>query len=200
MPVAKKSPLPKSHYRVGRSRTGLGLFAAEPIEKGAYIIEYTGPRVTSAKADELNNKYLFEISSRWTINGASRRNLARYANHSCRPNAESDVVRGVVKILAKRNIKPGEEITYNYGKDYFDTFLKPIGCKCPKCLEKRAAEKVASKAKSKAKAVSKAKSVTKDAKAKGRSGNSKARTGKTEARKTDARKSGAGRPAKKKAA
>ena len=152
MPVSKKKPLPKKYYRVGRSPTGLGLFAVEPIEKGTYIIEYFGPRVTSAVADELNNKYLFEINSRWTINGAGRRNIARYANHSCRPNAESDVVRGVVKILAKKNIKPGEEITYHYGKDYFDTFLKPIGCKCPKCAEKRAAEKAAARAKSKAKA------------------------------------------------
>ena len=139
--ASKSKPLPRSAYRVGRSATGLGLFAVEPIEKGAFIIEYKGPKVTNAVADTLTNKYLFELNSRWTINGAGRRNTARYINHSCRPNAESDIVRGKVKIMARRNIKPDEEIAYDYGKDYFDTFLTKAGCKCVKCVERRREER-----------------------------------------------------------
>jgi uncharacterized protein len=128
--------------RVGRSRTGLGLFATEPFKKGAFIAEYTGPRMTNAEADELErrgSRYMFEVNSRWTIDGSSRRNIARYANHSCRPNAESDVVRGGrgrggrVILRAIKKIAPGEEITYHYGKDYFELFIKPIRCKCEKC-------------------------------------------------------------------
>ena len=46
-----------------------------------------------------------------------------------------------VIIVARKKIQPGEEITYDYGKDYFDIFLKPIGCQCDKCREKRAAER-----------------------------------------------------------
>jgi len=124
-------------FRVGRSRTGAGLFATDFIKKGTFIIEYWGKRVPTKTADDLNSKYLFEINSRWTVNGSDRRNIARYINHSCRPNAEADVVKGVIKIRAYRNIKPGDEITYHYGSDYFATFIKPVGCKCAKCLEKR---------------------------------------------------------------
>ena len=105
-------------FRVGRSRTGAGLFATDFIKKGTFIIEYWGKRVPTKTADDLNSKYLFEINSRWTVNGSDRRNIARYINHSCRPNAEADVVKGVIKIRAYRNIKP-------------------VGCKCAKCLEKR---------------------------------------------------------------
>ncbi len=80
---------------------------------------------------------MFEINSRWTVDGSSRRNVARYANHSCRPNAESDVVRGKVILRAIKNIRPGDEITYDYGEEYFEIFLKPAGCKCVKCMEQR---------------------------------------------------------------
>ena len=127
-------------YRVGRSRTGLGLFATAPINKGAFIIVYRGRLLTHAQAATLEargNRYMFEINSRWTVDGSTRRNIARYANHSCRPNAESDVVKREVILRAIKNIKPGDEITYDYGSEYFEIFLKPVGCKCVKCAEKR---------------------------------------------------------------
>jgi SET domain-containing protein len=82
----------KRSFRVGRSRTGLGLFATAPIKKRAFIVQYSGRKLTTEQADILEargNRYLYEINSRWTIDGTSRRNLGRYANHSCRPNAES---------------------------------------------------------------------------------------------------------------
>ena len=66
---------------------------------------------------------MFELDGRWTVDGSSRRNVARYANHSCRPNAESDVVKGKVILRAIRNIRPGDEITYDYGEEYFELFL-----------------------------------------------------------------------------
>ncbi len=80
-------------YRVGRSRTGLGLFATKPIKKGSKIIRYFGPLLDSKKKkdDAIENKYLFELNNRWTIDGSVRKNVARYINHACRPNAESDV-------------------------------------------------------------------------------------------------------------
>jgi uncharacterized protein len=123
-------------YRVGRAATGLGLFATAPIERGAFIIAYKGRCISNALAARLEARgarYLYEINSRWTIDGSSRRNIARYANHSCRPNAESDVVKGKVILRAIKNIKPGDEITYDYGEEYFELFLKPKGCKCVKC-------------------------------------------------------------------
>ncbi|WP_050387639.1 SET domain-containing protein [Bradyrhizobium pachyrhizi] len=128
-------------YRVGRSRTGLGLFATKPIKKGTKIIRYFGPLLDSKKKDEdaIENKYLFELTNRWTIDGSIRENVARYINHACRPNAESDVRprKRKVFIRAIKDIEPGDEISYDYGTDYFKAYLKPIGCKCDACEKKR---------------------------------------------------------------
>jgi len=128
-------------YRVGRSRTGLGLFATKPIKKGAKIVRYFGPLLDCRKKkhDAIENKYLFELNGRWTIDGSVRENIARYINHACRPNAESDVRprKRKVVIRAIKNISPGEEINYDYGTDYFKAYLKPIGCKCDACENRR---------------------------------------------------------------
>ncbi len=122
-------------FRVGRSRTGLGLYATEPIRKDKFIIEYWGKLVRWNDVDNLQSKYLFDLNKRWAIDGAPRRNTARYINHSCKPNAVPYGVKGKIKIYAKRNIEPGEEITYDYGKEYFDEFLAPVGCKCEACRD-----------------------------------------------------------------
>ena len=150
-------------YRIGRSRTGLGLFATQPIKKGSRIIRYFGPLLDSRKKkdDAIENKYLFELTNRWTIDGSVRKNVARYINHACRPNAESDVRprKRRVYIRAIKNIEPGDEINYDYGTDYFKAYLKPIGCKCPSCENKRKkqrAEARAERAKVKARAERKA--------------------------------------------
>jgi hypothetical protein len=154
-------------YRVGRSPTGLGLFATKPIKKGTKIIRYFGPLLDSKKKkdDAIENKYLFELNNRWTIDGSVRKNVARYINHACKPNAESDVKprKRKVFIRAIKNIEPGEEINYDYGTDYFKAYLKPIGCKCVACEKKRKkkraearAEKFRLKAKAERKALKKA--------------------------------------------
>jgi SET domain-containing protein len=127
----------KLPFRVGRSQTGLGLFATAPIEKRTVIVEYSGTRIPTKQARKHErryaSKYMFEIDSRWTIDGSGRANIARYANHSCRPNAESDLVAGKIVLRAIKSIRAGEEITYDYGREYFDLFLKAKGCKCTKC-------------------------------------------------------------------
>ncbi len=144
-PVRTKSPKAKPPpYRVGRSRTGFGLFATDEIRKGVFIIEYTGPKLTNAQADErAHSRYLFELNSRWTVDGATRANIARYINHACRPNAEPYITRGHIKIRARKRIHPGEEITYDYGKAHFDEFIKPKGCLCDACREKRKKKRAA---------------------------------------------------------
>ena len=132
---------PDKPYRIGRSRTGLGLFATQPIKKGTCIIRYIGPLLDSWKGEDLGvaNKYLFQLNGRWTIDGSVRKNIARYINHSCRPNAESEVRLRAreVYIRAIRDIEPGEEIRYDYGSAYFKAYLLPIGCKCDACEKKR---------------------------------------------------------------
>ena len=127
---------PSRHLRVGRSKAGLGLFTRVPIKKGRFIIRYTGKKIPTKITDDLDTRYLFEINERWTIDGSSRRNRARYINHACRPNAEVYFVKHVIKIRAIKNIKPGDEITYHYGRNYFDAFIKEVGCKCVACRKK----------------------------------------------------------------
>src|SRR5260370_2074693 len=132
---------PNKPYRVGRSRTVLGLFATKPIKKGTKIVRYFGPLLDCRKKkdDAVENKYLFELNGRWTIDGSVRENVARYINHACKPNAESDVRprKRKVVIRAIKNISPGEEINYDYGTDYFNAYLKTIGCQCDACEKQR---------------------------------------------------------------
>src|ERR1700759_3664169 len=172
-------------YRVGRSRTGLGLFATKPIKKGAKIIRYFGPLLDSRKKkdDAIENKYLFELNDRWTIDGSVRKNAARYINHACNPNAESDVKPRKRKVIIRaiKNIEPGEEINYDYGTDYFKAYLKPIGCKCDACEKKRKKkraeareERARLKAKEERKALKKAEKA-KQAKSKTRAASKKPR-------------------------
>ena len=118
---------------VKRSSAGLGLFAGGPIPKGACIIEYVGRTLSEEETTTSKSRYLFEISSKKTIDGKPKMNKAGYINHSCRPNSETEIHKGRVFVLAIRNIKEGEELTYDYGKEYFDEFIQPLGCRCPKC-------------------------------------------------------------------
>jgi SET domain-containing protein len=121
---------------VRRSKTGLGLFTESEIPKNACVIEYKGVELTREQEETVNSRYLFEVHSRKTIDGAPRWNTARYINHSCRPNCEPNIYKGRVYIHAKRRIKPGEELSYDYGVNYFKEFLKDV-CACPKCTEKK---------------------------------------------------------------
>jgi SET domain-containing protein len=128
--------------RVGRAATGLGLFAVKPIAAKAYIVTYRGKRIPTKEAHrrerEAAAKYMFEIDGRWTIDGSSRRNLGRYINHACRANCEAVLRKGQMVFVALRNIAPGEEITLDYGKDYFDLFIAPLGCRCAACARRAA--------------------------------------------------------------
>ena len=83
----------------------------------------------------------FEINDRWTIGGSNRRNVARCINHSCRPNVETDVKKHKVVVTAIRTIKPGDEITYNYGRNYFNAFIKPTSCRCMACEHRPAVKR-----------------------------------------------------------
>ena len=133
--------MPRRSFRIGRSVTGLGLFATRPIKKREKIVEYKGPRVNAEEAVRLErrgNRYLYEINPRVTIDGSPRRNIARYANHSCNPNAETYTYCGRVFIRALRTIKPDEEITYDYGNDYLKYVIGRSRCKCPRCRRRRA--------------------------------------------------------------
>jgi uncharacterized protein len=133
--------MPRRSFRVGRSFTGLGLFAIRLIKKREKIAEYKGPRCGAEEAGRLErrgNRYLYEINPRVTIDGTPRNNVARYANHSCNPNAETYTYGGRVFIRAIRKIKPDQEITYDYGTDYLKYVIGRSRCQCTRCRRRRA--------------------------------------------------------------
>lgn len=119
--------------RVKRSRTGLGVFTEEDIPRGTCVLEYKGRSLTEDEQHNKNGKYFFETGKNTMIDGNVPNNPAKYVNHSCRPNCEIDLKNKRVFIFAKRNIKAGEELNYDYDTEYFDEFIKPKGCKCLKC-------------------------------------------------------------------
>ncbi len=124
---------------VKRSHAGLGLFATKAFTRGDFIIEYTGEHITNEEADRRCGKYLFILSDDVVVDGRDRKHTGRYINHSCKPNAEAEIDEDEkkIRILARKKILPGEEITYDYGKEYWDAHIKPHGCKCAVCLAKK---------------------------------------------------------------
>ena len=114
---------------VGQSRiSGQGLFASQNIKKGTKIIEYTGEKITKPESNKRlarGNNYIFELNDRWDIDGSPLDNIARYINHSCDPNCEVEKTTRSIWIVALRNIKVGEELSYNYGFE-----AKKYRCTC----------------------------------------------------------------------
>lgn len=128
--------VPTYRLRVGKSATGFGIFADEDILAGKFLLEYWGEVVATEKADEIGGRYLFDLENGKTILGGTRKNIARYCNHSCKPNAEVRVKGNRVYLYSIKRIKTGDEVTWDYGKEYFDHFIKPYGCRCVGCNKK----------------------------------------------------------------
>jgi len=133
-------------FHIGRAYTGLGLFATREIKRAGYIATYRGPILTTEEAERRERqgaKYMFELTKKLTIDGSPRWNVARYMNHSCWPNAKPVINTRDKKItfVALRDIQPGEEITYNYGKEYYEYFLAIGGCLCAGCRIRAAARR-----------------------------------------------------------
>ncbi len=124
----------------------MGLFARKDIPEGAKVIEYVGEKITKKESNrrglELEEKakksgggavYIFELNKRHDIDGSVDYNYARFANHSCDPNCETDCIRGRIWITALREIKKGEEITYDYGYDLCHFLDHPCRCGAGNC-------------------------------------------------------------------
>ncbi len=128
-----KVPISKYKIKVARGLSGKGIFTLEEIPKGKRIIEYIGKEVPVEEQETRKGRYLFETGRKKMIDGNIKENIARFINHSCRGNCEAKGPSGKVFIYSKRRIKAGEELTYDYDKEYFDEYIKPYGCKCEKC-------------------------------------------------------------------
>jgi hypothetical protein len=133
-PAAGRKPARSADdFAVRKTPTGLGLFANRAFTRGDFVIEYTGALLPNDLADSKGGRYLFRVNSRWTIDGTGRENMSRYINHSCKPNCVAYTSGLKIRIYARRAIAPGEELAYDYGKEYFDAYIRPRGCGCPGC-------------------------------------------------------------------
>jgi uncharacterized protein len=118
-----------------------GVFALKDIPNGTRIIEYLGRKITNKEADEISEKemeegavYLFGLDSRYTLDGRDYpNNNAKYINHSCDTNSESLNDNGRIWIVATRDIKKDEEITYDYCLETDDPHDHPCLCSSDNC-------------------------------------------------------------------
>ena len=129
-------------YRIRKSNIDKrGLYANKDIEKGTKIIEYKGKVITRKKSEESskfdNEKaiYLFNLNKKYDLDGDFKFNTARLINHSCDPNCEVTGTGLKIWIYAIKDIKKGEELSYDYGFN-FDKDYKDYPCRCgsKKCV------------------------------------------------------------------
>lgn len=139
MAKTREKPLPK----IARRRSGIegwGVFAAEDISKNTRIIDYAGELIHNSVSEEREDRYLkegcvwvFRVNRNWSRDANVDGNVARFINHSCTPNCWFEVVDKTIWIRAGRNIRRGEELTY----DYSIIGERTIPCRCrPGCTNR----------------------------------------------------------------
>jgi SET domain-containing protein len=121
---------------------GKGVFALAPIARGECVIEYVGEIITWPEAqrrhphdpDDPHHTFYFHIDDKRVIDAAVGGNAARWINHACDPNCEADEQGGRIFIKALRDLRPGEELFYDYGlvidERYTPKLKKQFECRC----------------------------------------------------------------------
>ncbi len=147
---ADKQNKPESGRRIQVRKSGVhgkGVFALQRIAEGETIIEYVGEIISWKKAqkrhphnpEDPNHTFYFHVDEKRVIDAAFGGNASRWINHSCKPNCEADEEDGRVFIKALRNIKEGEELSYDYGLIIDEKYTKklkaeyPCWCGAKKC-------------------------------------------------------------------
>jgi SET domain-containing protein len=116
---------------------GVGGFARVDIASGTRVIEYVGEKITKQESlvrCEQNNEYIFALSEQEDLDGNVSWNPARFLNHSCEPNCEACLEEGQIWVIAIRDIRAGEELTFNYGYDLEDYREHICGCGAEGCV------------------------------------------------------------------
>jgi SET domain-containing protein len=135
----------KKLYTIKNSKLhGKGLFAKQNIKAGTNVVEYIGEKITKAQSDKIaeaqleksqknvdeGQVYIFTLDNKYDINGNVSYNNARLMNHSCNPNCDTDIVDGKIWIRSFRDIKKGDELTYDYGFVFDVDDFRDHVCKC----------------------------------------------------------------------
>ncbi len=138
-------------WKVKKSQVhGYGIFAKRKINKDTSIIQYIGEKISKKEGDRrsaerlkkyLNSKktgsvYIFELDTKFDIDGSPSYNKAKYINHSCDPNCEVDIINGEIWIKSIKSIKKNEELSYDYGYEFDKDDYSDHICKCGsrKCI------------------------------------------------------------------
>ncbi|MGJ8638725.1 MAG: SET domain-containing protein [Opitutaceae bacterium] len=124
-----------------------GLFASRAIKEGADIIQYIGEKISKEEStkralewEEAARKtgeglvYIFELDDDWDLDGREGDNPARYMNHSCDGNCEAINYDGEIWIVARKDIKKGAELVYDYGYDMEHFLDHPCLCGSDNCI------------------------------------------------------------------
>lgn len=134
--------------RFGRSALhGVGVFARDFIPQGERLLEYVGERITKAEAARREERrrarakagaadacvYIFELNHAFDLDGDVPGNPARRINHSCAPNCEAQSDGRRIWIVARRDLAPGEELTYDYGFALAEARRHPCRCGAAEC-------------------------------------------------------------------
>ncbi len=143
MPAAPVEPW----YIVRQSSVhNLGVFAARDIPRGARILDYKGHKITKAESTRRGTAqleeaaltgegavYIFILNKKYDIDGNVPWNDCRLINHTCEPNCEARIIRGVIWLVATKNIPEGTEIGFNYGFDLETWDDHPCRCGTKSC-------------------------------------------------------------------
>ena len=121
---------------IERRRSGIhgwGVYATQAISKNTRIIDYAGEKISNQESLKRELRYIknnhiwcFKLTNRTVIDAGVGGNVARFVNHSCRPNCYIEIKKGVIWIRAARTIRKGEELCYDYNTDG-DGLIK---CRC----------------------------------------------------------------------
>lgn len=124
-----------------------GLFASKKIPKDAEIIPYVGEKISKKEGDKRAidladeregtgdaSVYMFILDDDYDIDGNVPHNTAKLINHGCDPNCEAQIIDDEIWIVALKDIKKGEELTFDYGFDLDHYEDHPCLCGSPKCI------------------------------------------------------------------
>ena len=118
---------------------GKGVFALQDLAEGETLIEYVGEVITWDEAQDRhphdpndpNHTFYFHVNEDRVIDALHGGNSSRWINHSCNPNCEADEENERIFIKALRNIKAGEELSYDYGLIIDEPYTKKLKAEYP---------------------------------------------------------------------
>jgi hypothetical protein len=115
----------------------MGGFARNDTPAETRVIEYLGEKITKQESlarCERNNEYIFALDEERDLDGNVSWNPARFLNHSCAPNCEARLEEGRIWVVAIREVRAGEELTFNYGYDLESYREHPCSCGANGCV------------------------------------------------------------------